>query len=269
MTAEIRRLQGAWNIVTLEVEGQPMAKSMLSGAKIVVEGDRFTTIAMGATYEGTMRIDTSKTPHTLDIIFEAGPEKGNTSLGIYELDGSTWKLCLTVSGNTRPTKFKTTPGSGHAFETLKRERVASKKGAFAREERREEKRVPEAAPEKSEPIPELKGDWAMVSCVVDGHALEKSLVAVGRRVTRGNETTMYFGPQLYMKARITVDRSVTPIAFDYLCLLGQSTGERQLGIFERDGESLKISFSPPGAPRPSDFAATQGRTVTVWKLNER
>jgi uncharacterized protein (TIGR03067 family) len=265
VTAEIRKLQGTWAIQTLEMDGQPTPKSMLSGAKIVVTGDRFTTIAMGATYEGALRVDTSKSPHSIDMLFDTGPEKGNTSLGIYDLDGDSWKLCLTVTGNTRPTRFRTSPGSGHAYETLKRERAATKKGAAAREARK----APEPPTEKSEPIPELEGEWSMVSCSMDGHPLDKSMVAVGRRVTRGNETTMYFGPQLYMKARMTVDRSAHPMAFDYACSLGPASGKSQLGIFERTGDKLKISFSPPGGERPADFEPARGRTVTEWKLTAK
>ncbi len=61
------------------------------------------------------------TPKTFKLHFTTGPEAGNTSAGIYELDGDTWKICLALRGDNRPESFATAPGSGHACETLKRQ----------------------------------------------------------------------------------------------------------------------------------------------------
>jgi uncharacterized protein (TIGR03067 family) len=120
MKEELAKLQGAWSIDALEVDGATMQESSVRGSQIVVKGSAFDTISMGATYKGKLKIDPAKTPKTLDLIFEAGPEKGNRSLAIYELDGDTWRICLTVTAKTRPKAFATTPGSGLALETLKR-----------------------------------------------------------------------------------------------------------------------------------------------------
>jgi uncharacterized protein (TIGR03067 family) len=115
--SDVNKLQGSWTIVSLEMEGKSIP---VSGAKIVIEGSRFTTTGMGAPYKGTMEINTSVTPKTIDMKFDEGPEKGNSSLGIYELDGDTWRLCLTTRGNERPKKFAAEPGTGIALEILKK-----------------------------------------------------------------------------------------------------------------------------------------------------
>src|SRR4030081_989685 len=115
---DLDKLQGSWNITSLEVEGQPMPAPC--GARIVIEGTRFQSLGMGAVYEGTVEVDGTKKPKAFDLVFTAGPEKGNRSLGIYELKGDRWKICLTVTGDKRPKKFATTPGSGCALETLAR-----------------------------------------------------------------------------------------------------------------------------------------------------
>jgi uncharacterized protein (TIGR03067 family) len=121
MNEEIEKLQGTWKMITLEVEGQKVPSLFLAGSKIVVKGSDFIANGMGATYEGKLEVDTGQVPRTLNMIFTAGPEKGNSSLGIYELDDNNWKICLTIRGSSRPTAFATAPGSGHALETLKRE----------------------------------------------------------------------------------------------------------------------------------------------------
>jgi hypothetical protein len=43
-------------------------------------------------------------------------------LGIYELDGDTYKLCGDMQGKSRPTEFAVKPGSGFVLEVLKREK---------------------------------------------------------------------------------------------------------------------------------------------------
>lgn len=94
---------------------------MLGSARIVIQQDKFVSLAMGATYEGTIEIDAGQSPKTFNLHFTAGPEAGNTSPGIYELDGENWKICLALRGDNRPQGFATAPGSGHACEILKRQ----------------------------------------------------------------------------------------------------------------------------------------------------
>jgi uncharacterized protein (TIGR03067 family) len=59
---DLERLQGVWNIVALEADGQEVPAPMLTGARIAIQGDRFTSTGMGSEYEGTISIDASQTP---------------------------------------------------------------------------------------------------------------------------------------------------------------------------------------------------------------
>src|SRR5262249_49853447 len=129
----IEKLQGTWRLVTLEVEGMPVGPEALKGSRIVVKGDTFTAIGMGAIYGGVLKVDESHTPKTLDMVFTEGPEKGNTSLAIYEVDGDHWKICLGLTNKTRPERFVSAPGSGHALETLEREADAPVPGTLKTE----------------------------------------------------------------------------------------------------------------------------------------
>src|SRR5215469_15645901 len=85
MQDDLARLQGTWNIVAVEMDGQKMPPG--ADARIIVDGDRFTSEGMGATYRGKLTVDAAQKPKTFDLKFTAGPEKGNTNLGIYELKG--------------------------------------------------------------------------------------------------------------------------------------------------------------------------------------
>src|SRR5260370_27096658 len=114
MNQEIEKLQGTWNIIALEVDGKKMPSSAVTGSRIVVKGDTFITIAMGANYEGTLEVDATRSPSALNMKFTEGPEKGNTNFAIYQLDGDTWTICMNMTGKNRPTKFATTSGSGQS-----------------------------------------------------------------------------------------------------------------------------------------------------------
>ncbi len=120
MPTDLELLQGSWTVTTLEVDGQPLPASMLTNARIVIDGDRFTSTGMGAVYEGTLELVPTANPPQLNMTFDAGPEKGNVNRGIYRLDGDTWKICLATRGDVRPSSFASTGGSGFALETLAR-----------------------------------------------------------------------------------------------------------------------------------------------------
>jgi uncharacterized protein (TIGR03067 family) len=120
MSSDAEILQGTWNIDSLEVEGMKMSRDSFSGAQIILDGIVFATRAMGAPYRGTFVVNDAAVPKTIDILFNEGPHSGSSSLGIYELDGDQWKLCLGFAGICRPKDFATSPGSGHALETLTR-----------------------------------------------------------------------------------------------------------------------------------------------------
>lgn len=178
MKEDIARLQGTWMIVSLEMEGHAVSPGMLAGARIAVQGDRFASTGMGAEYEGTIEIDPSPTPRTFNLKFLTGPEKGNTSFGIYEVDGDTWRICLTTRGNERPKKFAAEPGTGYALETLKRETGTADRAA------RRSATAPDLANVRFEPVPELAGEWSMVSATLDGQQLDRNLVKSGKRRRR-------------------------------------------------------------------------------------
>jgi uncharacterized protein (TIGR03067 family) len=120
MARDIDLLQGSWSVTSLELDGQTMPANIFANARLVIKGHRFTSVGMGAEYEGTLEIDESATPRQIDMKFDAGPEKGNVNLSIYELSGDIWKICVATRGSLRPAAFASTPGSGFAVEILKR-----------------------------------------------------------------------------------------------------------------------------------------------------
>ena len=248
MEQDLEGLQGTWNVVWLEMDGQKMPGG---GAGIVVRGDRFTSCAMGATYEGKVAVHPTTAPRSFDLYFEEGPEQGNTNLGIYELDGDRWKICLATRGSERPREFSAPPGTGIALQILERGSVADVPV------------VPDAAGSPAGDFAaELAGVWTPLSLVRDGQALPPSMLHYGKRTATANQVTIQFGPQVVLKAQYSVDRSCNPMTMDYLL----ADSQKQHGIWALEGERLTTCFGAPGAARPSEFASIpgDGRTLTVW-----
>ena len=104
-------LQGKWQLVSLERDGK--SADVPKDAVRVVKGDTYTvTPRPGVTIEGTFKIDPTAKPKAVDITQTSGENKGKTSLGIYEIDGDTLKMCWAPPGKDRPTEFKSAEGSG-------------------------------------------------------------------------------------------------------------------------------------------------------------
>lgn len=272
MPYDLEKLQGTWHITALEVDGQREGSAAFDGAMIVIDEDRFTSVSMGFTFEGTFEIDESKNPKTLDMVFTAGHATGVRNLGIYRLSGERWTLCLATRGSKRPDEFATAPNTGLALETLER--------SVGRKSARGKSRAQSRAPARTETPPatpgdthlgkpsKLEGDWAMVAGVFSGAPMAKSMADLTERVTRGKLTTVLAGgSHVMMKATFTIDESKTPHTIDYVNLEGTNRGKAQAGIFELNGDSLEVCMSPPGKPRPAEFSSNpkDGRSYTTWR----
>ena len=53
---------------------------------------------------------------------ESSVKNDKTKLGIYELDGDTYKYCLAPAGKPQPTEFSSKAGTGHSLGVSKREK---------------------------------------------------------------------------------------------------------------------------------------------------
>jgi uncharacterized protein (TIGR03067 family) len=120
MREDIDLLQGSWSISSLTMDGLEVSADVFASGNIVVKGNRFTSIGMGAEYEGTLELDPSTNPRQLNMRFDIGPEQCNVNLCIYEIVGDVWRLCVATRGPVRPSTFVSTSGSGFAVEVLRR-----------------------------------------------------------------------------------------------------------------------------------------------------
>jgi uncharacterized protein (TIGR03067 family) len=124
---DLANLRGTWLTVSLVNDGKTLVDEKTPAkrgpaTKLVYEGDTWMikvgdkTVASGA-----FKIDATKSPKEIDILDESGVKNDKTKLGIYEIDGDSYKYCLAPAGKPRPTEFTSKKGSGHSLGVSKRE----------------------------------------------------------------------------------------------------------------------------------------------------
>jgi len=100
-------LQGTWILTT--VNGEPLSEELA----LTIAGDKYHQTVGGTVNErGTIKIDTTKKPMTIDLVIAEGSDAGKTQLGIIEVTGDTIRGNLDRPGAAqRPTDFNIKDGA--------------------------------------------------------------------------------------------------------------------------------------------------------------
>jgi uncharacterized protein (TIGR03067 family) len=109
-------LTGSWQLVRSVVDGVPVPEAEVRKTILITDRDEFRFPAdagVGTAPLGKFTIDPLANPKQVDSTSFSGPDKGQVSLGIYEIiDAENKRACWAKPGKPRPTSFDSTPGSG-------------------------------------------------------------------------------------------------------------------------------------------------------------
>ncbi len=111
----------------------------------------------------------------------------------------------------------------------------------------------------------LQGKWTILSVERDGKAVE--MWTDGTRVMEGDTYTLTTKKGDSFKGTFALDPSKTPKGIDFKPGGGQYKDKTLRGIYEIDGDMLKVCFAEPDKPRPTEFAskADSGLTLAIHK----
>src|SRR5262249_32490151 len=234
-------LQGEWELMALEQNGQPAAADKIRGRRLTIQGDRFALAKEEWLDNCSFRVDSDKNPKQIDLQ-NLTPVAGRNPphLGIYDLRGDTFRLCLSLWGsNPRPAKLGTTPDKGDRLFTFRR--VAKR------------------------PDQELiQGRWILVRHTRDGQ--DVPLAKGGASILEIKFRSWDF---LGEKWYFVLDESKMPRHIHLMERISRSGPPAWSGIYELRGDKLLVCLPPYELPRhqpPAALAAPRGSRLTLYEL---
>ena len=116
----------------------------------------------------------------------------------------------------------------------------------------------------------LAGSWRPVAAENNGYkSSEREFMGIHWTRDAEGMWTMWRGGEAVVEWAVkTIDPTQSPKAIDIQVIGGPYRGTVYLGIYELDGDVLRICFALPDKPeRPTDFSAAKGslRALAVFK----
>jgi len=239
---ELKKFEGMWALTSAERNGEKAPAEAIKDFRLVIKGNKLAIRVGGPPLKGTLTVDPSKKPRAYDATIAVDDRK-RTSVGIYEFDGDTLKICFTDKGAERPKEFSTKGGTEErplSLHVYKRPVVAGD----AKEEVVEEE------------LKKFEGTWALTSAERNEEKAPAEAIMDFRLVVHGNELTIRVGgPPL--EGTLTVDPSKKPMAYDATIAINDRE-RTSIGIYEFDGDKLKICFTDKDGERPKEFITKGG-----------
>jgi uncharacterized protein (TIGR03067 family) len=277
------KLQGVWQIESMEGDGQKVSSDDLKNAppeqtRVWIVGDKWITRdGQGGGQQQTFRLDPSKSPRAINIRAVDGTID---QLGIYRLEADQLTICMwggdQPAKQERPKAFTTGKGSDNILIVYKR--VAKKEAEkpdkskddnkYEPEQRKAKRGVDKAdvvAPDKAvakSDKDQLLGNWLVISCKCNGEdrpeepwskdALLVIEKADGKLVCKTvfkdkAKVIEVFGEDMekYTEATLRVDARTKPKTLDLTQVNEHGT---YLGIYKLDGDTLTLCISKSLTP---------------------
>jgi len=121
---ELQAFKGTWRLSSKEENGKKFSEEVIKD--IIGTGDGLGKFSVRrgdkVIGEATVKLDPTKKPKRVDVSFTEGQHKGQTLLGIYEIDSDAFRVCVARPGDERPAEFSAKAGSGRILIGYKREK---------------------------------------------------------------------------------------------------------------------------------------------------
>jgi uncharacterized protein (TIGR03067 family) len=121
---DLQAFRGTWRLSFKEEDGRKFSDEEIKDVITTSDGSGAASVRRGEKVlaEATVKLDPTTKPRTIDIAFTEGDRKGKTVLGIYEIEGDTFRVCCARPGDGRPVEFSAKAGSGCTIVVYQREK---------------------------------------------------------------------------------------------------------------------------------------------------
>jgi uncharacterized protein (TIGR03067 family) len=115
-------------------------------------------------------------------------------------------------------------------------------------------------------LDKLQGTWTVVTVEADGKPLPAEQTQTMKLVIQGDKYTFQTGDQR-VEGTYKLDPTKKPKTIDAARSDGPDKGKVLQGIYQVDGDEMKMCFGAPGnEARPKDFAAKAGEGFRLYVL---
>jgi uncharacterized protein (TIGR03067 family) len=122
---EEAKVDGTWLATEAEMSGKTLPKTFSENLKLTLKDKDYEVVA-DSPDRGTVTYNNSADPKEMDIKGVEGPNKGKTYLAIYKLKDDKLTICYDLSGESRPTEFKTKAKTKLFLVTYERKKAGAK-----------------------------------------------------------------------------------------------------------------------------------------------
>jgi uncharacterized protein (TIGR03067 family) len=104
----------------------------------------------------------------------------------------------------------------------------------------------------------FQGTWTIESSVTGGQEIPRDQLVGFLMIYEGDKHTLKYGDKVFQVGIQTIDPSKSPKTIDVTMTEGPAKGKVMLGIYEFDGDTLKVCFDSQGMNRPTEFKSAPG-----------
>jgi uncharacterized protein (TIGR03067 family) len=121
---ELLAFKGTWRLTAKEEDGKTFSEDEIKDIIGTGDGSGKFTVRRGDEVigEATVKLDPTKLPKRIDASFTKGKHKGQTVLGIYEIESDAFRVCIARAGEERPAAFSAKAGSGQTLVAYRRDK---------------------------------------------------------------------------------------------------------------------------------------------------
>jgi uncharacterized protein (TIGR03067 family) len=108
-----------------------------------------------------------------------------------------------------------------------------------------------------------QGTWVATASVFDGQKAPEDVVRSIKRIVTDDHVVWERNGKRFAGTKVVLDPTTEPKSIDAIPDGGRNRGERILGIFKFDRDTLTICMAAVGQPRPGEFKAEKGSGWTL------